>query len=148
MIYNLIKAVKESSWSVVAISGASYKFALNSNGYYESANKSVANSAAMCRVKLEITKPCNVIFKCINYAEANYDYGLLGKLDTAMSTSYSDTSTGVEKSFKGASTSSVQTYTYSNVSTGDHFVDVKYIKDSSADSNNDSLQFTVEITGV
>ena len=136
MIYNLIKAVKESSWSVVAISGASYKFALNSNGYYESANKSVANSAAMCRVKLEITKPCNVIFKCINYAEANYDYGLLGKLDTAMSTSYSDTST------------SVQTYTYSNVSTGDHFVDVKYIKNSSADSNNDSLQFTVEITGV
>lgn len=148
MIYNLQSAPRPSSWSVANISGVSYKFALNSKGYYESNNKGVANSAAMCRVNLKITKPCNVVFKCINYAEANYDFGLLGALDTAMNTSYSDTSTGVSKSFKGSSMSSVQTYTYGNVSAGDHFIDVKYRKDSSADSNNDSFQFTVEFSKV
>lgn len=36
--------VESSSWSVADISGASYKFALNSSGYYESNNKGVANS--------------------------------------------------------------------------------------------------------
>lgn len=147
MIYNLPKAKKdESSWSVSDISGATYKFALNSNGYYESNNKGVSNSAAVCRVNIHAAKACTVTFKCINYAESNYDFGLLGTLDKAQDTGYSDTSTNVAKSFKGSSSSSVQTYSYTNVAAGDHFIDVKYRKDSSQSFDNDSLQFTVEIT--
>lgn len=138
--------VDESSWSVADISGATYKFALNSNGYYESNNKGVDNSAAVCRVNIHAAKACTVTFKCINYAESNYDYGLLGVIDKEQNTGYSDTSTNVQKSFKGSSKSSVQTYAYTNVAAGDHFIDVKYRKDSSQSSNNDSLQFTVEIT--
>lgn len=151
MIYNVARGaakIEPSSWSVADISGASYKFVLNSSGYYESNNKGVDNSAAMCRVNLKITKPSNITFKCINYAESNYDFGLLGTLDTTMNTSYSDVSTGVVKSFKGSSSSNIQTYVYSNVSAGNHFIDVKYRKDSSQSSNNDSLQFTVEIVDV
>lgn len=144
----LWNAVEPSSWSVSDISGASYKFVLNSNGYYESNNKGVGNSAALCRVNLKITKVCNVIFKCINYAESTYDYGLLGQPDVAMSVSYSDTSTGVQKSFSGSQLANVQTYTYSNVTVGEHFIDVKFRKDSSVNSNNDSLQFTVELQEV
>lgn len=135
-----------SEWSVADISGATYKFALNSNGYYESNNKGVNNSAAVCRVNIHAAKACTVTFKCINYAESNYDYGLLGVIDKEQNTGYSDTSTNVQKSFKGSSTGSVQTYAYTNVAAGDHFIDVKYRKDSSQSSNNDSLQFTVEIT--
>ena len=138
--------VDTSSWSVSDISGATYKFTLNSNGYYESNNKGVNNSAAVCRVKIHAAKACTVTFKCINYAESNYDYGLLGVIDKELNTGYSDTSTNVQKSFKGSSKSSVQTYAYTNVAAGDHFIDVKYRKDSSQSSNNDSLQFTVEIT--
>lgn len=138
--------VDTSSWSVSDISGATYKFALNSNGYYESNNKGVNNSAAVCRVKIHAAKACTVTFKCINYAESNYDYGLLGVIDKEQNAGYSDTSTNVQKSFKGSSKSSVQTYAYTNVAAGDHFIDVKYRKDSSQSSNNDSLQFTVEIT--
>ena len=138
--------VDTSSWSVADISGASYKFALNSNGYYESNNKGVDNSAAVCRVNIHAAKTCTVTFKCINYAESNYDFGLLGTLDKTMNTGYSDVSTNVAKSFKGSSSASVQTYAYTNVAKGDHFIDVKYRKDSSQSSNNDSLQFTVEIT--
>ena len=36
--------------------------------------------------------------------------------------------------------------TYSNVSAGDHFIDVKYSKDDASASNNDTLQFKVIIT--
>lgn len=147
MIYNLPrKKPDENSFEVVAISGASYGFALNSNGYYESNNKGVDNSAAVCRVNIHAAKACTVTFKCINYAESNYDFGLLGVIDKELNTGYSDTSTNVQKSFKGSSKSSVQTYSYTNVAKGNHFIDVKYRKDSSQSSNNDSLQFTVEIT--
>lgn len=154
MLYNLPKAhtsggstpVEPSSWSVADISGATYKFALNSNGYYESNNKGVNNSAAVCRVNIHAAKACTVAFRCINYAGLNYDYGLLGVIDKEQNTGYSDTSTNVVKSFKGSSTASVQTYAYTNVTAGDHFIDVKYRKDGSQSSNNDSLQFTVEIT--
>lgn len=147
MIYNLPrKKPDENSFEVVAISGASYGFALNSNGYYESNNKGVDNSAAVCRVNIHAAKACTVTFKCINYAESNYDYGLLGVIDKELNTGYSDTSTNVQKSFKGSSKSSVQTYAYTNVAAGDHFIDVKYRKDSSQSSNNDTLQFKVEIS--
>ena len=147
MIYNLPrKKPDENSFEVVAISGASYGFALNSNGYYESNNKGVDNSAAVCRVNIHAAKACTVTFKCINYAESNYDYGLLGVIDKELNTGYSDTSTNVQKSFKGSSKSSVQTYAYTNVAAGDHFIDVKYRKDSSHSSNNDTLQFKVEIS--
>ena len=147
MIYNLPrKKPDENSFEVVAISGASYGFALNSNGYYESNNKGVDNSAAVCRVNIHAAKACTVTFKCINYAESNYDFGLLGVIDKEQNTGYSDTSTNVQKSFKGSSKSSVQTYAYTNVAAGDHFIDVKYRKDSSQSSNNDTLQFKVEIS--
>ena len=138
--------VDTSSWSVSDISGATNKFALNSNGYYESNNKGVNNSAAVCRVNIHAAKACTMTFKCINYAESSYDYGLLGVIDKAQNTGYSDTGTNVQKIFRGSSTASVQTYAYTNVAAGDHFIDVKYRKDSSQSSNNDSLQFTVEIT--
>ena len=144
MIYNKPRAMK-SSWSVSSISGASYGFKLNSNGYYESTNKGVNSSAAVCRVNIKAAKACKVTFKCINYAETNYDFGLLGVIDKAQNTGYSDVSTNVAKSFKGSSSANVQTFVYSGVAAGEHFIDVKYRKDGSASSNNDSFQFTVEI---
>lgn len=145
MIYNLLRKAK-SKWEVTTISGAAFGFELNANGYYESNNKGFHNSAAVCRVQIHAAKKCTVTFKCINYAEENHDFGLLGTLDEEQDTGYSDTSTNVAKSFKGSSMESEQTYSYTNVAAGDHFIDVKYRKDGSLNSNNDSLQFTVEIT--
>lgn len=146
MIYNLsrIKKKKPSTWTVEAISGASYGFELNSSGYYESKNKGVNNSYAICRVKLNLSTKAKVTFNCINYAESTYDYGLLGNVDTALTLSASEDS-NVAKSFKGSSQSTVQTFIYSVITEGEHFIDVKYIKDRSDSSNNDTLQFTVEI---
>lgn len=146
MIYNLsrIKKKKPSTWAVEAISGASYGFELNSNNYYESKNKGVGNSYAICRVKLNLGTKAKVTFNCINYGEANYDYGLLGNVDTVLTLSASADS-NVAKSFKGSSQSTIQTFAYSVITEGEHFIDVKYIKDGSVNNNNDTLQFTVEI---
>lgn len=145
MIYNLnrIKKKKPSTWAVESISGASYGFELNSNGYYESKNKGVNNSYAICRVKLNLSTKAQVTFNCINYAENNYDYGLLGNVDTALALSAS-ADNNVAKNFKGSSQSTVQTFIYI-IEEGEHFIDVKFIKDNSNSNNNDTLQFTVKI---
>lgn len=145
MIYNLsrIKKKKPSTWAVEAISGASYGFELNSNNYYESKNKGVDNSYAICRVKLNLGAKARVTFNCINYAEHGYDYGLLGNVDTALTLSVSADS-NVAKNFKDSSQLDVQTFIYT-IEEGEHFIDVKFIKDGSNSNNNDTLQFTVEI---
>ena len=141
----LVTPTYSSSYTVTEkVSGASYGFALNSSGYYESNNKAVGNSAAVCRVNLNLAAKSNITFTCINYAESNYDFGLLGNVDSALGTT-NTVDSSVAKSFKGSSQAGTQTYTYSNVAAGTHFIDVKFRKDSSVNSNNDSLQFKVAI---
>ena len=130
-------------YTVDAVSGAIYGFTLNSDGYYESQNKGVNNSYALCRVN--ITNPLNkkVYFDCINYAESNYDFGILGNVNQALTMSNAVDSS-YKKSFKGLSSANVQTVEYDDA-TGDCFIDVKFRKDSSGNSNNDSLQFKVRV---
>lgn len=142
-----IDSSKKSTYTVEAVNGASYGFSLNSNGYYESSNKGVDNSASVCKVRLDLVSNSNIVFTCINYAESNYDFGILGKLDTDLTTT-SDEDSAYEKSFKGSSQSETQTYTYNSVEAGNHFIDVKYRKDRSNSSNNDSFQFKIEIQEV
>ena len=135
----IVKA--EPTFNVTAISGASYGFTLNSSGYYQSGNKGVDYSYAICRVNFDLPEATTVYFDCINYAEANYDYGLIGLVDTALGLNYSADSS-VTKNFKGSSSSSVQTVSIA-MTEGTHYVDVKYIKDQSQSQNNDTLQFKV-----
>ena len=133
-----------------------YGFALNGSGYYESQNKGVDKTCAVCRVSFNLPVSANITFQYINYAEAAYDFGVFGNVDVALTTNYypagSSGATISETSYKKAcntssdNTSSVQTLTYSNVSAGDHFIDVKYSKDDASASNNDTLQFKVTIT--
>lgn len=123
----------------------SYTFVLNSNGYYESNNKGVNNSYALCKVTFNaLYDGCSLVLDCINYVESNYDFGILSKLDTVLSSSYNVDSTDlIEKSFKGLSNSNVQRYIYNNIPQGEHFIYIKFRKDSSNSQNNDSLQFKI-----
>ena len=141
------------SYEVVNV--GTYGFAL-SNGYYVSQNKGVSKSAAVCRVDFHLPVSADITFSYINYAEATYDFGVFGNVDVALSNSYyaagSSGATITDSSYKRAcntssyNTSSVQTLTYSNVSSGDHSIWVKYSKDDASDANNDTLQFQVSIT--
>ena len=133
-----------------------YGFALNSNDYYQSDNKGVSKSAAVCRINFSLPVAATITFQYINYAEAAYDFGVFGNVDTELSTNYyaagSSGATITDSSYKKAcntssdNTSSVQTLTYSNVSAGEHYIDVKYSKDDASDANNDTLQFKVSVT--
>lgn len=134
------------------VSGASYGFNLNtSTGYYVSTNNGVSKSASVARINLDLESACIVTIQYINYAEANYDYGMFGKLDTAVATdgltasssssSPSDSTSNYQIAMCSNS-SSAQTVTYT-VPAGEHFIDVKYGKDDATDSNNDTLQWKV-----
>lgn len=134
-----------NTYSVDARSGASYGFQLNSNGYYESTNQGKNNSASVCRVNFNLESDCMITFSYINYAEATYDYGIFGRIDTALGTTNSaDSSPYLSCATNTYNKSSVQTLTY-EMSSGSHFIDVKFRKDSSINSYNDSLQFKVSI---
>lgn len=136
-------AESPATWAVEEVSGAIYGFALNGEGYYESNNKSCGNSAALCKVVFNLPKAATVTFQCINYAESDYDYGILGNVDSTLSTSYSEDSS-YKHSFKGKQMPTVQEVSY-QMEAGEHFVYVKYRKDSSVNRHNDSLQFKVVI---
>ena len=124
--------------------GASYGFNLNSStGYYVSTNAGQSNSAAVARVTFNLPVRCLITIQYINYAEATYDYGIFGNIDTALSTEY----TADNKAYKILSsssdnTSTPQTLTY-EIESGEHFIDVKYRKDSNSNTNNDNLQFKI-----
>lgn len=134
------------------VSGASYGFNLNSStGYYVSTNNGVSKSASVARINMDFESSCLVTIQYINYAEADYDYGMFGNLDTAVATdgltassggSSPSDSTSNYKIPKCSNSSSAQTVTY-EVPAGEHFIDVKYGKDDASDSNNDSLQWRV-----
>lgn len=132
------------SYTVTNIT-TTYGFALNSNDYYESNNKAHASSAAVCRVDFHLPVESTITFSLINYAESTYDYGLLSEIDKTLNTNASADSSNVYWSGQNNNSSSVQTVTYT-ISAGDHYIYVKYFKDSYTDSNNDSLQFKVAIS--
>lgn len=129
------------TYSVESVSGASYGF-VQSGDYYVSQNKGVPSSYAICKVLLNCPVDCTATFNCINYAESNYDFGILSTLDHTLTLSYSVDSSNVYKSFKGSNSSSVQSVNYT-VPAGEHFVYVKFRKDGSVNSGNDTLQFNV-----
>ena len=135
-------ATPTSSARVEEVSGSTYGFSLTSDGYYTSGNKGISNSYAMCKLVIDAAADLNLQLAYINYAEANYDFGILSTLDKTLVMSNTADSSNVALSCKGASSSSVKYFTYS-VPKGEHFVYIKFRKDGSGNSNNDTFKFKV-----
>ena len=133
-----------TGYEVINVDDAQYGFELNSNGYYESQNAGVNSSYSICKINLICDGTSTLYLDCINSGENNYDYGILSNVDETLSLSYSVDSSYF-KSFKGLSSTSVQTVNYGVLGAGEHFIYVKYRKDGSASSGNDSLQFKVRL---
>lgn len=129
--------------SISEISGAMYGFILNNSGYYESQNKGVNYSYAICRVNLNVKAVSDIVFDVINYAESNYDYAIFGALDTALGLNY-QTDSNAKENFRGRQSASIVNVTYNSVPTGTHYIDIKFVKDQSQHSNNDSVQFKIQ----
>lgn len=77
-----------------------YGFKLNSNGFYESQNKGVDNSYALCTINLTINNSCKIYLDCINYGESTWDYGLVSNLNSSLSANTS-ADTSYKKTFSG-----------------------------------------------
>ena len=130
--------------SINSKDNATYGFNYSSNVLTPS-NKSVDNSFAYA--KLTFNMPVDggtVEMNVTQNSEANYDYGLVSNIDTALVKSYSDITTNVKYSAKGLSGSA--TITFENVSKGKHFITVKYRKDSSQSTGDDAFNI-VSLTG-
>ena len=122
-----------------------YGFQLNDSGYYESNNKGIHNSYAMCKVSFNMHIQGDLVIELINFAESNYDFGIFSQLDKELMLSNGEDidNTVVYKSFKGIQSALPTTLTYNQVPAGEHFITIKYRKDTSADNGNDSLQFKI-----
>ena len=131
------------SYSVSAVDGATYGFALNSDGYYESNNQGVNSSAALCKIVFNLSAEKQVTIDAITYGEDKYDYGLFGAVDQVLDTT-STVDSGIFWNGKGKSSADPYQVTYT-IPAGEHFVYAKYIKDSSSNQNKDSLQFKVNL---
>lgn len=140
----VLAAYPPCSYTVENVDGSSYGFSLNDSGYYESNNKGKNNSFAICKVSFYSNGEKTMNVNCINYAESNFDYGILSTIDSTLQLSSSADSANVFKSFKGASAESVQIVNYGVIAEGEHFMYIKFIKDSSTSKNNDTLQFNIE----
>jgi len=151
----LVSHGTDSPTSAITNITTTYGFVYNqSTGYYVSNNNGVGSSAAVARITFDLPVRSLVTFQYINYAEATYDFGVFGKVDTALSTSawnssqYSgDTTTdaGLEQirlNTNSYNSANAQNLTY-EIPAGEHFIDVKFAKDEATDSNNDNLQFKI-----
>ena len=118
-----------------------YTFVQNYSGYYESNNKGKDNSFAICKVNIYAPKDCTMYVDCINYAEQNWDYGILSNLNTTLELS-KNADANYKESFKTKSMPTIQIVEY-DVLAGEHFIYIKFIKDTSGSQNNDSLQFKI-----
>lgn len=139
---NSFETFPDFTYSINDVSGAQHGFTLNANGYYESQNKGVDSSYAICRVNLTVTKQCTIAFECISDGEINFDYGIMGKLDTAQSLDQWVDTSQIHSNFKALDNSLYKTL-YENVSVGSHFIDIKYVKDSSYSAGTDCFKFKI-----
>ena len=129
-------------WEVV--STGTYPFELNSNNYYESTNKGHDNSYSYATLNYEGFD--ELVLECINFAESYYDYGIISQPDVQLSQSYSDDgatgSANVFLNFNGKQSANPVQLTIPSDG-AEHFITIKFRKDSSSSQGNDSLQFKV-----
>lgn len=96
-----LKPIDGFTYTVDTVEGATgYTFELNEDGWYESTNKGIANSYAICRVNFHLPVSTDIIFDVVNFAESIYDYGMFGNLDSPLLLSHTEDA-DLKKSFSG-----------------------------------------------
>jgi hypothetical protein len=130
---------REQKWYVENVTGAQYNFNPISGGWYESANRGVNSTYALC--KLVISNPLrkNVTMSYIQSSEQNFDYAIVSNLNKTLSLSSSADSDYL-LNCKGFSSTTAQNLDLGIV---DGFYYIKYRKDGSDGLGNDSFRFKI-----
>ena len=143
--------VSALNYRVEDVDGATYGFEFNEDGWWESTNKGVSNSYAICKIVFNVTEGQRVSLDCINYGDQYYSFGIVSKIDTALGLNYNtDGSSLYQKSFYNETSPNVKNIGYGTAGTtfpvGEHFIYAKYKRQTSGSSvNKDSLQFRLRI---
>lgn len=141
--------VSALNYRVEAVEGATYGFVYNEDGWWESTNQGVTNSYSLCKIVFNVEEGQRVYLDCISYGDQYYSFGIVSKLDTALSKSYNtDSSDLYQRSFYADLSPNVRTIDYGRflaAGAGEHFIYAKYKKQSGGRPNNDSLQFRLRI---
>ena len=138
--------VNTFEFRVEPVENATYGFEFQDNGYYKSKNGAVQSSYAMCKVWFKTVGAKEVHIQCINYNEANYDYGIISQVNQTLSMNSNDDgstgSTTVFHNFKGES-STTPVILSLPIPDGESYIYIKFRKDGSVDSGYDSFQFFI-----
>ena len=119
--------------------GAEYGFDLDSDGWYVSQNKGIQNSYARCRIHYSVLGTTMMTIKLINYAEGNFDFGVVGKLNADLTTFSPD-----KIKWNGQQhNSSYPVNLGISIPDGTGFIDIAFKKDGSTDKYNDALKFKI-----
>lgn len=133
-------APPEYSWTVEAVSGASYGFKKNTNNErWVSQNYGIDGSAAVGKIVFNNPKGRQVqlYYRC--YGESSsYDYGLISNLNGTLSTSSSADSTYFAKLYSTSWT----TLNLTKATSGSYYI--KYRKDGSQSVDDDRLRFELK----
>ena len=143
-----------------------YGFALNTNGYYESNNQGIPNSVAVGRFYFDnynkytkkdtstqgaqtLNEQSRLNIDYISSGQYNgsyvYDYGTAIIYDM-YGNKIREILNDANRPTNGLGAAGNLTSTYiDDLPTGRYYLEVRYIKDASTDSNNDSLQIKVSV---
>lgn len=134
------ESISAFTYTVDDVSGASYGFALGSDGYYESENKGKRNTYALCRVNFTVQMPCDITFDIVCLDPRSSGYGIMGLLNTALKASLEEDTNCKMRVME----SSPQSVVYANVPAGNYFIDIKHFNGPSYCDENACFRFKVQ----
>jgi hypothetical protein len=124
--------------------GTTYTFIQDSDGYYKPTNTGVNSSFALARIQIVNSQdPKSIKLLWMQSTEYGYDYGLIGKMDVALSQSTNVDSDVLLNAQNQIATTPMELWL--EAPTGTHFYDVKYRKDGGGHSGWDMFQFQINI---
>lgn len=160
---SITSEIVTASVTVTDILGASYNFEQSAAliwgdtplaatpAEYKSTNEGVDSSYSICRVTVTCSADVTATINWKSGGESNYDYGIIGQLNTALGlsstadTTYTATTKGSGSTSSSASDYYVDGTTTITIPSGGAWFDIKYIKDSSNSYGSDMFAFAVRI---
>ena len=128
---------------IVESLGTTYTFIQDSDGYYKPTNKGVNGSYALARIQIANSQdPKSIKLLWMQSTESGYDFGLIGKMDVALSQSTSVDSNVLLNAQSQTATTPIELIL--EAPTGTHFYDVKYKKDGSGHTGWDLFEFLID----
>lgn len=140
-------STKDFTYTVSNDDESAYTFRRYSDNYYYSDENQIDNTYSKCTVHLKVNfDKVDIVINTFQSSEHSYDFGVIGDLNKKLSNSNEFDEEGVKFSGQNnnlSGTSVSDTVVFENVSRGEYFFDVKYIKDFTTSRGGDCFGFEI-----